>query len=453
MFLYISPESQLHPCSYFTSDYNSMYSNWRAVLLSTQSPPCYISSPLLFLCSFSLVLFPSALLTSCCHYQFPPVFVFGFEYVACTSYPGDCVHTGVFFAALIECLYCWDLHLPHISAIYCLFQPFPALLFPLPSPSPSFQFSVFITSCLFFSFSFFLIFSLSPRLIGSLHCAVSWFVLAAFLFLSHFSPIVVSVYFCPFYSPSQFLSMFFVFLFASYLFCDTDLFFAGIPSFSLSVFVKLPPPFSLDCTSPFVSPSLFVPLPSSVWTSSYLSIPTPPFLHHAHPSLTCLCLNRIPPFSSSSLSTPGPSSPLCTKYLPFSFASTVFVILSLPLYLVPVSHFLSHFSFLFSCLILCSLCFLCIFMVHVLIFYFIGISLNLLFCRIHLFLCSLGGHICISVSVHLNLQYMSTFSLWPGLLYISKHWPPYDLALLVAVCNTTLLNLEQFSGVPTCAAH
>lgn len=300
MFLYISPESQLHPCSYFTSDYNSMYSNWRAVLLSTQSPPCYISSPLLFLCSFSLVLFPSALLTSCCHYQFPRVFVFGFEYVAYTSYPGDCVHTGVFFAALIECLYCWDLHLPHISAIYCLFQPFPALLFPLPSPSPSFQFSVFITSCLFFSFSFFLIFSLSPRLIGSLHCAVSWFVLAAFLFLSHFSPIVVSVYFCPFYSPSQFLSMFFVFLFASYLFCDTDLFFAGIPSFSLSVFVKLPPPFSLDCTSPFVSPSLFVPLPSSVWTSSYLSIPTPPFLHHAHPSLTCLCLNRIPPFSSSS---------------------------------------------------------------------------------------------------------------------------------------------------------
>lgn len=97
------------------------------------------------------------------------------------------------------------------------------------------------------------------------------------------------------------------FLFASFQFCDTTLsFFAGRSPFYLQlVFCKACLPVLFYCKSPVAPPppSLFSSLLCSVGTSSsYLSILSSPFLHCAQPSLTRLCLNRIPPFSSSYLS-------------------------------------------------------------------------------------------------------------------------------------------------------
>lgn len=143
-----------------------------------------------------------------------------------------------------------------------------------------------------------------------------------------------------------------LFLFASFLYCDSWLFFfAGRYPFYLQfVFVQLAHLFYF-IAHPLLSPppiSLFSYRLCSVWTSSsYLSILSPPFLHHAQPSLTRLCLNRIPPFSSSFLSINTWSLISSLHRIPPPFLlPAIFLLLSLCLYswcqfpiLFPISLF------------------------------------------------------------------------------------------------------------------
>lgn len=144
LFSYTSPHNhKLRLCPYFISDYNSIYSNWRPCLLYTVSPPHYISFPLLFLSPFSLEPFPSALLTSCCHYQFPPVSASVFKYVGYTFYTGVCIHTGVFV-----CVSNWMSPLSSLLPVSCSCRSF-CLLQPIRSLLPSFQLFSFIIPSLF----------------------------------------------------------------------------------------------------------------------------------------------------------------------------------------------------------------------------------------------------------------------------------------------------------------
>lgn len=192
-----------------------------------------------------------------------------------------------------------------------------------------------------------------------------------------------------------------------------------------------------------------------------MSILSPPFLHRAQPSLTRLCLNRIPPFSSFFLSINTWSLISSLHRIPPPFLlPAIFLLFSLCLYswcqfpiLFPISLFCSF------CLMVRSLSSLCVFMVHVLVW---GLCRSSCFA---VFLCSvpgsLGDHVFVSLS---NLQRCSAFAfsnflanLWPcllrpALLCISKHSPLALPALLVffAVRHTTVLNLEQFSGVCAC---
>lgn len=171
-----------------------------------------------------------------------------------------------------------------------------------------------------------------------------------------------------------------------------------------------------------------------------MSILSPPFLHRAQPSLTRLCLNRIPPFSSSFLSINTWSLISSLHRIPPPFLlPAIFLLFSLCLYswcqfpiLFPISLFCSF------CLMVRSLCSLCVFMVHVLVW---GLRRSSCFA---VFLCSvpgsLGDHVFVSLS---NLQHCSAFAfsnflanLWPcllrpALLCISKHSPFSLPALLV----------------------
>lgn len=194
------------------------------------------------------------------------------------------------------------------------------------------------------------------------------------MFQSHSSPIVVSVYVCPFHSPFPLVStVFFYFCLLLSSIVILDCFFCRQVSLLFAVcFCTACPPILFYCASPVVSPpSLYSP---TVFALSEHHLPicrflVPPFLHRAQPSLTRLCLNRIPPFSSSFLSINTWSLISSLHRIPPPFLlPAIFLLFSLCLYSWCQFHILFPISLFCSfCLMVRSLCSLCVFMVHVLV--------------------------------------------------------------------------------------
>lgn len=359
------------------------------VLFSSISHRHTVSFPLLSLSTFFLELFLFALLTSCCHHQFPPVLC------ECVCICGPyiiyrCLHA--YRCVCVSVIECPHRHKPFSGLIYLslmlFFQPIHSLS-SLPANSSHLSFLV--------CFHFLSVHLLHPSHLSSFifSCVLVFFLVIIRLFsLRHFSSLPGVPLSCSISPSALLLDLFLqlhisfrvvfhpIFTLLSPVFCwpypsllpfptssppplpstlpsVADLFFAGLPSLLLLLFI-----FMLCSVICFLNLShilsrFLTPLLCTLWKSSpCLSPLSPSFLHRPCPSLTRLFLNRIPFFCPSFfLYTPDPPffsfhnipSYFCAKHcpicqsLPFAALHTW---MPFPLILHP-SALLSLFFFFF----------------------------------------------------------------------------------------------------------